>query len=734
MQDRHHPGGDGRNLPVKATVFKTPGTYLPGGYLPPAGSAYAQDLVEEPDAGSLVEYWRTLRRRRGLLILLTCIGFLSALLITLPQAPVYQARTTLEIFELNENFMNMKDVSQVAQSGLNANTDIPTQIQILQSESLMDSTLAQLAKERQQAGVVRNSAEPQSAWRRILNLPEPIQRDGPDQALLMAARTLKVRSSGPTRIIELLVDSVDGRVAADFANRLAQNYVEQNMEARWQLTQRTGEFLGRQLDEMRIKLEHSEDALQEYARRAGLIFTSEKSSVSEDKLKQLQDELVKAQGDRVSKQSRWEMARSAPPESLPNILNDRSLQDYLGRLTELQRQLAELQETYTADHPKVRRVQAQIKAVEQSVARQRADILQGIRNEYEEAARREKLLLADYNHQTGVVTDQGEKAIQYNILKREVDSNRQIYDSMLQRVKEASVASAIRASNVRVVDPARVPAQPYKPKTVLNALMGLVCGLFVGIAFILITDKADRTLQEPSDIAFYLGVPELGMIPAESSISRKRRPLLYGKRDPDLIGNGAEGEPPLGMVTYRRKPSLMAESFRSALTSILFTGQNGTRPKTLVVTSPSPAEGKTTVACNLAIAMAETGQRVLLVDADTRKPRVHEVFDLPNDIGLTTLLQNTIPLGLAGVHSKAAPNSAPSESELPLWAAAGGTGEPVQADTAGTIDASATSPNGILHENRSAQSIRASCRTAGGRSDQPAVCASAEGVSGTIHR
>src|ERR1035438_7301663 len=161
------------------------------------------------------------------------------------------------------------------------------------------------------------------------------------------------------------------------------------------------------------------------------------SSVSEDKLKQLQEELVKAQGDRVVKQSRWEMAKSVPAESLPNILNDKSLQDYLGRLAEPQRQLAELQETYTADHPKVRRVQAQIRAVEQSITRQRADILQGIRNEYEEAARRERLLLTVYQQQTGVVTDQGEKAIQYNILKREVDTNRQIYDSMLQRVKRS---------------------------------------------------------------------------------------------------------------------------------------------------------------------------------------------------------------------------------------------------------------------------------------------------------
>ena len=704
MQERHQPGGGGRNLPVQPTLFDTPGVPARGGYLPPAGnaysggSAYPQEFVEDSDAGSLVEYWRTLRRRRGLLILITCIGCLAALLITLPQPPVYQARTTLEILELNENFMNMKDVTQVAQPGMNSNTDIPTQIQILQSESLLDGTSAALAKERKQGGVARAAAEPQSAWRRILNLPEPMQREGRDEALRMAVQTLKVRSSGPTRIIEVLVDSTDGRVAAEFANRLTQNYIEQNMEARCQLSQRTGEFLSRQLDEMRIKLERSEDALQEYARRAGLIFTSDRSSVSEDKLKQLQDELVKAQGDRVVKQSRWEMAKSVPAESLPNILNDKSLQDYLGRLAELQRQLAELQETYTADHPKVRRVQAQIRAVELSITRQRADILQGIRNEYEEAARRERLLLTDYQHQTGVVTDQGEKAIQYNILKREVDTNRQIYDSMLQRVKEASVASAIRASNVRVVDPAKVPALPYRPRVVLNALMGLICGLFAGIGFILVTNKADRTLQEPSDIAFYLGVPELGIIPAESSISRKRRSLLYGRSDPMLIGSGAEGEPQLGMVTYRRKPSLMAESFRAALTSILFAGQNGTRPRTLVVTSPSPAEGKTTVACNLAIAMAETGQRVLLVDADTRKPRVHEVFDLSNETGLTTVLQNKIPLGPAGPWWKGVQNHEELGSESPQAAGATNAKQPAQPSIGGTDACSETGLLGILRE------------------------------------
>jgi polysaccharide biosynthesis transport protein len=630
-------------------LIPTPAGHLPArpevidaeAYATPSGGGYPPGMVEDDSSPGLVEYWRVLRRRKGTVILIAALGLFAGALVTLPQTPIYQAKTTLEMLSLNENFMNTKDAQEISQSsGFNVMMDIQTQIKLLQSESLTDRTLRSL--KYKPAEELLTKTDRMSAWRRMLNLPGGARdEEARNAALKMASNSTKVKASGQTRIIEVTVDSTDPAAAAEYANQLGQDFIEQNMEARWLMTQRTGEFLTKQLDDMRSKLERSEDSLQEYARRNGLIFTSEKTNVSEEKLRQLQEELTKASTDRVTKQSNYEMAASAPAESLPDILNDPILRDYQAKLTELRRQGAELAETYTGEHPKVRRVEAQIVTVEGGLERQRTDILRRIRNEYDQAMRREKLLLGDYRQQTGVVTDQGEKAVQYNILKREVDSNRSIYDSMLQKMKEASVASALKASNVRVVDPAKTPRLPYKPMVLLNAGLGLMGGLLFGVAFVVMTERADRTMQEPGDIGFYLNVPELGMIPSDHDGVKRQRGLFRRKGQLKLVvglGHKCDRQA-LAMATYKRKPSMMAESFRSALTSILFTGQNGNRPRMMVVTSPSPGEGKTTVATNLAIAMAETGQRVLLVDGDTLKPRLHEIFELNKEPGFTDLLQ-----------------------------------------------------------------------------------------------
>jgi uncharacterized protein involved in exopolysaccharide biosynthesis/Mrp family chromosome partitioning ATPase len=643
------PGGGRQNPPTSLVPKDVPissiepdsyGGQRAYGYRPPAGS--------DEEQGSLVEYWRTLQRRRGTLILIGSIGLLLGILITLPQAPVYEAKTTLEVLELNDNFMNTKDVSQIEQGGrIDLLTDIQTQIKLLDSESLRDRTLAALGYKKPVGGEEETIP---ATVAMMLHLRGFDTKDPHNGQLKMASKETKVRASGQTRVIEVQVSTTSPRVAAEYANRLTQEFIEQNMEARWQMTQRTGEFLTKQLDEMKVKLERSDDALQEYARRSGLIFTAEKTNVSEEKLRQLQEELTKAQTDRVSKQTRWEMATSAPVDSLPDVLNDLSLREYQGRLSELRRQAAELSETYTPENAKVRRVDAQITALQKSLNSQRGDILRRIKNEYDEANRRERLLTSAYASQTGVVTDQGEKAIQYNILKREVETNRQIYDNMLQRMKEASVASALRASNVRVIDPAKAPTKPSKPIIALNAFLGLLSGMFFGVVFIVLTDRADRTIQEPADIALYLNLRELGLIPSGASVAKNNKAYFYAKRAPKELEDGEKQPERLGLVTYQKKSSLIAESFRAALASILFTRQSSRQPRALVVTSPSPSEGKTTVVCNLAISIAETGQRVLLVDADMRKPRIHEIFDLQNESGLTTLLQARETVDLSHVN------------------------------------------------------------------------------------
>ncbi|MBI3281352.1 MAG: polysaccharide biosynthesis tyrosine autokinase [Acidobacteria bacterium] len=674
--DSKHPNQElvsaGARVPARPGYIDVPAPYY-------GGEAYAAE-----DGGGLLEYWRIIRRRRGALILIAFCCLLAAVLITLPQTPVYQARASLEIQNLNENFLNIKEVSPVSESSAyNALTDIQTQIRILQSESLLDRVKQKLKAEYDEG--LKPVASRISAWRQALNLPEPAPTDAREETLKSVADSLTVRAAGQTRIIEVRADSIDPALAAAFANALLNEFIDQNMEARWKMSQRTGDWLSRQLDDMRINLEHSEDALQSYARQTGLLFTSEKQNISEEKLRQLQAELSKAQADRVSRQSRYEMARSASPEALPDVLNDRSLRDYQTKLTDLRRAEAEMIATYKPEYSKVKRVQAQIAPLEAALERERSAIIGRIRNEYDEALRREKLLTTDYAGQARLVNAEAEKAIQYNILKREVDTNRQLYESMLQRVKESSIASAMKASNVRIVDAARPPKSPYKPKLLWNSALGLLGGLFLGVFFIVMRERADRTLQEPGDAAFYVGLPELGVIPSAEASARQR--LYYIRRRKLAAAEGAaEAKSVLSiakaapahddrveLVTWQRKPSMIAEAFRVTLTSILFSGHNGSRPRVLVLTSPGPGEGKTTVVSNLGIAIAEIRQKVLLIDADLRKPRLHDIFAVPNERGLSTLLeQRPLPAGALEelIHATSVPGLFVLPSGPPTAAAA----------------------------------------------------------------
>ena len=601
-------------------------------------------MIDNQAPGLLLEYWHMLRRRKGTLVLIACLGLLAALFATLPQTPVYQARTTIEIQNLNENFLNMRDVSQTANEGGSnpAESDLQTQISILQSESVLSQVIAKLDLGKKLAAEKNQGRL--SAWRQALHLPQSKPASTVADILPLVARNLKVRVQANTRLVEILYDSTDPLLAAAIANTLTAEFIRQNLDSRWQTTQKTGEWLTAQMEDVRIKLEKSEEQLQAYARAAGLMFTSEKDNVADEKLRQLQQELSRAQADRVIRQSKYELATTASADSLPEVLDDPTLKDYQVKLTDLRRQLAELSSTLTPSHPSVKKIQAQVSTLEAALAQTRANVTHRIQNEFESAQRRERLLAASYDAQARVITEQSARVTHYNILKREVDNNRQLYDSMLQHVKEAGIASALHASNVRVVDPARPPARPYKPSLLLNSMLGLFAGGFLGIAFIVMRSRADRSIQAPGEASLYLDVPELGVIPsADAALSRS---FAYYRQARGAETKKPEKEnlkSPVELVTWQKRPSALADSFRSTLASILYSGENGNRPRVVALTSAGPREGKTTVASNLALAVAEIGRRVLLIDGDLRKPRLHEIFHVSNAWGLSDLLEGTKP-------------------------------------------------------------------------------------------
>ncbi|MGO4881128.1 MAG: GumC family protein [Bryobacteraceae bacterium] len=639
MDELQHTNGNGRELArIPRADFAVPA---------PIGTDSARGGVKREYAGVL-EYWQMVRRHKAAVVAVSILGAVAGLLYTLPQPRIYQAHTTIEVQGLNEDFLGLHNVSPTVSPTSNyyPDFDIQTQVKILQSESLAKSVVADLEKQKPPENL--RPPDRLTAWKKVLKIDPPSQNDLWLLALDTAAGTVRVRASGTNRIVEITCDSTSPQVAASFANTLTREFIEQNLEARWKSTEYTGEWLTRQLQDIKIKLEKADEELNNYARSSGLTFTDEKTSVEEDKLRSLQKDLLQAQSDRVSKESKYEMAASSPPEALPDVLDDSALRDDETNLTELRRKLAELRIALTPQNPEVRRVQAQINLMENTVTQERANILTRIKNEYEAAQHREKLMTASYLAEVKLVADQAEKTTHYGILKREVDSQRTLYETMLQRMKEASVASALRASNIRVVDPAEAPSIPYKPNVVRYLVMGLLLGICLGVTLVVLRERADRTLHDPGDIAFYLHLPELGVVPTANVELTSRgfktsRPQQTKTAVLDLNGQPSLSDEVMDdrveLVTWIRKKSLISESFRTTLTSILFSGHNGERPRVIVLSSASPKEGKTTVVCNLAIALAEINHKVLIVDADLRRPRMHNVFGVKNDgNGLSEIL------------------------------------------------------------------------------------------------
>ena len=599
------------------------------------------EAFEQPGPNLVADYLQILWRRKGTLILIVCLGLLTSLLLTLLQTPTYQARASIEIQNLNENFLNMRNVSPTSDEGGSyaPGSDLQTQARILQSESLLDRVAGKLDLEKKLFPLPKEQSFPW-AWRKAF----VGQASTREKILALAATNLKISTDANTRLIEIRYDSTDPQLATDFVNTLIAEFIQQNIESRWKTSQQTGEWLTQQMEDVRIKLEKSEAELQSYAGTSGLLFTSEKDNVNEEKLRQLQEELSKAQADRVAIQSRYELASTVSPESLPEVLDDATLKEYQVKLTDLRRQLAEISSSLTAAHPAVKKIQAQVTALELALDTKRANIIQRTKNEFESARRREHLLASTYAAQARLMSEQAAEVAHYNILKREVDTNRQLYNSMFQNVQQAAVTSALRASNVRVVDSAIPPTRPYKPSAVLNSALGLLAGAFLGIAFVIVQERPDGTIHGPGDTTRYIDVPELGAIPSAQAKGSRFFAYFQNRKELEtkLLGNGCPLQ--VELVTSKKEPSLLADSFRATLTSILCSGENGGRPRIIVITSANLGEGKTTVASNLALALAEIGgsaliQRILLIDGDLRRPRLHEIFGVPNTWGLSDLLE-----------------------------------------------------------------------------------------------
>jgi len=454
-----------------------------------------------------------------------------------------------------------------------------------------------------------------------------------------------------TRIVELQCTSTHPEIAAAYLNTLVHEFVEQTLSTRMKGIQRTTQWMNTQSQELKGKLEKSEEAFQRYVRTngggltGGIMGPAEQNLLAQNRLTQMERDSAVLQADRAVKQAALEAVQSAPIEALVLTAEGAVLRDAFTRLQALRSQLAEQGATLTREHYKIKALTAQIADAEGNLERDKQLLLSRFRRDYEDSLRREKAQSATHAREAKTLGIRTDKAVEYDVLKRQVENDRQLYFAIQQNLNQAGLATALPAENLRMIDPAQADLQPDNVRRwTLNIGLGFAGGLTLAALLALVQYKTSGRLKQPGDVAAQLRVPELGVIPSLASMERRTglQRLISASRGPKTEIAG-----PAGMVelaTWEQKPSFLAESFRNTLASLAGPMAATSRSKIFVITSPAPREGKSTVACNLAIALTEANLRVLLIDADLRLPRLHSVFKIERSPGLTDLVMNHTPV------------------------------------------------------------------------------------------
>ena len=593
---------------------------------------------DEHERESLVEeYMRILMRHKLLILSCAAGGLLLAMLLGLTTQPIYRTRTSLDIRSLNADFMNLHNVAQTGGGSADeASTNLQTQIKLLESDTLMEQVGANLM-----AAPHPESVPQQDLLSRMERAMHVGGRKQIAYAALVSDATarVKVKPLGLTRLVEVTCDSWDAEFSAKFCNTLTSTYEQQDLKTRADEALKTQEWLTRQVSDVRDRAEDSRKKLDQAVGGNGLMLSQTSTSAGEERLRSLQDELVKAQADRMQKEADAGVARTATPESLPGVQDNPAHRAYELKLADLRSQLTQLVPTLTEQNPRVMKLRAQIADAESGLRATETSSTSRQTNEFSAARHREALLDVAYKAQQASVSADLQRAEQVSLLRKEVDSEQQLYQTMLQRAKEAGFASAMQAATIRVIDAARVPRFAASPRRTLSAALGLFLGALGGLAASFFRDRNNKVFRIPGDVSRFLHVDELGVIPAAKAVGAGSFGLVRHKPAAQAMPYGNE----ITLTRWDDNFSIGAEAYRNATLSILL-ADSAKRTRSYVLSSPNVAEGKTTVTSNIGVALSKSRLRVVLIDGDLRRPNLHNAFALKNDYGLRNILRGEVDL------------------------------------------------------------------------------------------
>ncbi|HEX2256884.1 MAG TPA: polysaccharide biosynthesis tyrosine autokinase, partial [Afifellaceae bacterium] len=420
---------------------------------------------------------------------------------------------------------------------------------------------------------------------------------------------------GSSRLVRIAYASPDPQAAQEIANAAAESFIHANLDRRYESSSYARDFLQQRLEELRLKLEESEEQLVRYAQNQQIVMVDERESLVRSNLAGVRSALAEAARDRLQAQQLWEQARSTDGLGLSQIMDRRTIEALRERRAALTAEYEEKLNTFKPAYPEMLRLKSQIDELDHQIAVEVALIKQSFKARYEAAAGQEASLNEQLESLKQQLLDFEERNIRYRIMKREVDTNRTLYEGLLQRYKEIGVAGGIGTNNISIVDRAQLPGAPFKPDLSKNLFLALGVGLFLGGFAAIGLEFFDDSLKLAEEVETALGIPVLGVIPLAQSVEASREAADHPR-------------------------SSLAEAFRSLRTALQFSTESGA-PGSVVVTSSRPGEGKSTVALALARNFADIGLKVLLIDSDLRDPSLHRELGIDNEAGLTNYLAGT---------------------------------------------------------------------------------------------
>ena len=573
--------------------------------------APAHEAAAADDEINLLEYWQILRERQWLVAAIAAGVFLLALVFTLLATPQYRASSTLQIERDTMKIVNVEGLTP-AESPMDRDF-YQTQYELLQSRSLALRVIQDL-KLVDQPQFAETMAAVDEGLAEKAALAAPARQQARERALMQPVlNALTIEPIRNSRLVRVNFDSPDPALAARVANAYADAFIASNLERRFDASSYARKYLEERLAQLKGKLEDTEKELVGFATSEQIVSVGDdQPSLSAQNLAQLNASLAQAQDARIRAEAAWQQASAGNGLGLPQVVSSALIQKLRESRSLLAAEYQQKLRTFKADYPDMQRLSGQIAETDRQIAGEIGNIRSAVKSEYDAARQQETLLESRLTGLKGDVLDLQGRSIQYNILKREAETNRQLYDGLLQRYKEISVIGNVGTNNISVIDRAEVPNRRHSPRLSLNLAVGLLLGLFAGVLAAFLLHHLDRSIHSAKALEALAHAPVLGVIPRL-----------------------ADGVTPATAAADLRSP--FAESYRSVRTALQFATSHGL-PYSLLITSPGPGEGKSTTARELARNIAQLGKRVLLVDADLRNPSQHQLNDLSNQAGLSNVL------------------------------------------------------------------------------------------------